>query len=262
MQCEKRTRTTRCNETKSNKSSHPRIPDDVASNLIVLRASVDPAFRKMSSNETAEQKQGPDRKRPRPNESKGGTRTTFQRNGKTDGPRNRQRTNHSFGSVMEKVPCPNKPRFSTLSIAIPGSILSYCQTKELKTQMVGQIARAATIYHVDEIVVFDDKLSKQHSTRSDREDTESNSSPPRRSSDPHSFMARLLQYCECPQYLRRALFPMHPDLQFAGLLAPIDAPHHVRAYDKSRFREGVVLDKQGSGGGSLVNCGIRSRPVE
>jgi len=164
---------------------------------------------------------------------------------------------------MEKVPCRNKPRFSTLSIAIPGSILSYCQTKELKTQMVGQIARAATIYHVDEIVVFDDKLSKVQQRVIDAgNEAEGNPSPPRRSSDPHSFMARLLQYCECPQYLRRALFPMHPDLQFAGLLAPIDAPHHVRAYDKSRFREGVVLDKQGSGGGSLVNCGIRSRPVE
>jgi predicted SPOUT superfamily RNA methylase MTH1 len=35
-------------------------------------------------------------------------------------------------------------------------------------------------------------------------------------SDPH---ARMLQYCECPQYLRRNFFPMHSDLQLAGLLA-------------------------------------------
>ena len=69
---------------------------------------------------------------------------------------------HRFGRVMETVPCRNKPRFSTLSIALPGSVLSNCQTRELRTLLVGQIARAATIYHVDEIIVFDDKLGKKN----------------------------------------------------------------------------------------------------
>lgn len=55
---------------------------------------------------------------------------------------------------------------------------------------------------------------------------------------------------------------MHPDLQFTGLLSPIDAPHHVRAEDRCKYREGVVMDRKGPKGGSLVNCGIRNRPVE
>lgn len=195
--------------------------------------------------------------------------------------------NHRFGRVMEKVPCRNQPRFSTLSIAIPGSIVANCQTRELKTQIAGQIARAATIYHVDEIIVFDDKLSKSVSLNNyyrNRDDSkrrhferteefnketkkgevnsqEGESSERSRSSDPHAFMARVLQYCGCPQYLRRHFFPMHPDLQFAGLLAPVDAPHHVRAEDRCPFREGVILDKT-KGTGSLVNCGIRGRPVQ
>eukprot|EP00977_Amphora_coffeiformis_P004005 scaffold798_cov162-Amphora_coffeaeformis.AAC.13 len=180
---------------------------------------------------------------------------------------------HQFGRVMESVPCRNKPRITTLSIALPGSVVSNCQTKELRTQLVGQIARAATIYHVDEIVVFDDKLSKEAKShhfgsfrRRDRDDSvaaaEQSQQERRPPFDPHGFMAKVLQYCECPQYLRRHFFPMHPDLQFAGLLAPIDAPHHVRADDHSRYREGVVLDKLGPNKGSLVNCGIRSRPVE
>lgn len=186
---------------------------------------------------------------------------------------------------MNSVPCRNKPRTSTLSIALPGSVVSNCQTKELRTQLVGQIARAATIYHVDEIVVFDDKLSKNvksyhfgslrnrrkggegdgdaernhnHDNKEQSAETEERRPP----FDPHGFMAKILQYCECPQYLRRHFFPMHSDLQFAGLLAPIDAPHHVRAEDKCKYREGVVLDKLGPHKGSLVNCGIRSRPVE
>ena len=29
-------------------------------------------------------------------------------------------------------------------------------------------------------------------------------------------LARILQYLECPQYLRKAFFPQHKDLQYAG----------------------------------------------
>merc|ERR550534_1221815 len=42
----------------------------------------------------------------------------------------------------------------TVTLALPGSIISNCQTSELKSYVAGQIARAATIYKVDEIVVF------------------------------------------------------------------------------------------------------------
>jgi predicted SPOUT superfamily RNA methylase MTH1 len=207
-------------------------------------------------------------------------------------------TGHRFGRVMEKTPCRNKPRFSTVSIALPGSVLSNCQTRELRTLLVGQIARAATIYHVDEVIVFDDKLGKtnhrsggwrrnlirdnrKHDSKegdeepkkeikeepkeeaNDKADGEGEEPQQERRprSTPQEFMARLLQYCECPQYLRRHFFPMHPDLQFAGLLAPVDAPHHVREGDASKYREGVVLQKKSPKGGSLVNCGIRNRPV-
>ena len=31
-------------------------------------------------------------------------------------------------------------------------------------------------------------------------------------------MARILQYLECPQYLRKSFFPQHKDLEYAGLL--------------------------------------------
>jgi Putative RNA methyltransferase len=62
-------------------------------------------------------------------------------------PRRDRPSQHRFGRVMDQPPCPNQPRTSTLSIAIPGSIVANCQTRELKTTLVGQIARAATIYH-------------------------------------------------------------------------------------------------------------------
>ena len=140
---------------------------------------------------------------------------------------------HRFGRVMERVPCTNTPRKSTLSLAIPGSIVSNAQTMELRTHLVGQIARAAAIYHVDEIVVFNDQLAqsikphyrsnfrkkddKEENTQESKEEKETTAeNRPMPSTDPHIFMARILQYCECPQYLRRQFFGMHPDLQFAG----------------------------------------------
>ena len=49
---------------------------------------------------------------------------------------------------------------------------------------------------------------------------------------------------------------MHPDLRLAGALPPLDAPHHARADEWTRWREGVVVASefggQGRGGGSSV----------
>jgi hypothetical protein len=202
-------------------------------------------------------------------------------------------TKHRFGRVMEHVPCRKIPRYSTVSIAVPSSILYNCQTRELKTIICGQIARAATIYHVDEIIIYNDGTAKSNDSnhfgrthgfghnrnKRQRDDskyekdatTKGDTSMPNATvtaepaqtttSDPQVFMARILQYCECPQYLRKHFFPIHSDLQFTGLLAPIDAPHHVRADDRCKYREGVVLQHHSSSTNSLVNCGIRNRPV-
>lgn len=69
-------------------------------------------------------------------------------------------------------------------------------------------------------------------------------------------LARILQYLECPQYMRKSLFPKHRDLQYAGLLNPLDSPHHMRMEDDVPYREGVVLSKPTKDGkGSFVNCG-------
>lgn len=59
------------------------------------------------------------------------------------------------------------------------------------------------------------------------------------------------------RYLRKALIPRHKDLRFAGLLNPLDTPHHMRMSEEARFREGVVLARPTkSGHGSFVNVGL------
>ncbi|KAL7537750.1 hypothetical protein ACHAXR_010991 [Thalassiosira sp. AJA248-18] len=216
--------------------------------------------------------------------------------------------NHRFGRVMSQPPKlklnPNRSSNTTptVSIAIPGSVVSNAQTRELQTQLAGQIARAAAVFRIDEIIVFDDGLGSVLKTFSNyrrgprkREGEDDNHKKPEQdtaatttesnnnnyekreekplhmqpSTDPRAFLARILQYIECPQYLRRKFFPMHPDLQFAGLLPPLDAPHHLRRGDVASFREGVVVDSKdtstGGGGseeGSFVDCGVPNRLVQ
>ncbi|XP_059615392.1 putative methyltransferase C9orf114 homolog [Phlebotomus argentipes] len=137
---------------------------------------------------------------------------------------------------------------STISIAVPGSILENAHSLELKTYLAGQIARAACIYNVDEIVIYDDSAS---TASSDGEDQTARKGC-------CSQMARILQYLECPQYLRKFFFPLHRDLKFCGLLNPLDAPHHLRQNNDFMFREGVVTEKPTkTGKGSNVNIGLR-----
>lgn len=67
--------------------------------------------------------------------------------------------------------------------------------------------------------------------------------------------ARILQYLECPQYLRKFFFPIHNDLKHTGLLNPLDSQHHLRISSKFPFREGIVSNKQHPKF-SYVNAGL------
>ena len=69
-----------------------------------------------------------------------------------------------------------------------------------------QIARALAVFSIDEVVVFDESGKAQSETKTGLN----------RHSDPNILLARLLQYLECPQYLRKNFFPKHSDLQYAG----------------------------------------------
>ncbi|KAL1423660.1 hypothetical protein MTO96_021033 [Rhipicephalus appendiculatus] len=129
------------------------------------------------------------------------------------------------------------------------------QNAELRTYLAGQIARAAVVFCVDEIVVYDDDGSTTRGANGTVVDGEFGGLA--KSGQGVVQLARVLQYLECPQYLRKHLFPLHRDLQFAGLLNPLDCPHHLRATEESPYREGIVARlpvKEGSG--SYVNCGL------
>lgn len=137
--------------------------------------------------------------------------------------------------VEEEAEEKAKPVVSTLSIAVPGSILENAQSEELRTYLAGQIARAACIFKVDEIIVFDD-IGITNAKRTKFDTYNSNDGETENVRHCCLQLARILQYLECPQYLRKFFFPIHRDLKYTGLLNPLDAPHHLRQQNDFIFR--------------------------
>jgi predicted SPOUT superfamily RNA methylase MTH1 len=64
---------------------------------------------------------------------------------------------------------------------------------------------------------------------------------------------------ETPQYLRKRLFGLKPELQYVGILPPLRTPHHplnrkMKNLKTDEYREGVVLSKTHEG--MLVDIGV------
>jgi len=132
-----------------------------------------------------------------------------------------------------------------VAIAIPASIVSDTPHLREKTAKIGYIARAAAIFRVDEIIVYADNLKANQ-----KRDLE--------------FVSLLLRYLETPQYLRKRLFELKPELQFAGILPPLRTPHHPQQ-GKSRvlkvgdYREGVITSKTENS--AQVDIGVEKTAV-
>ncbi len=128
-----------------------------------------------------------------------------------------------------------------LTIAIPASVISDTPHLREKTAKLGFIGRAAAIFRVNEIIVYPDNAKVDQ-----RRDME--------------FIALLLNYLETPQYLRKILFKLEPDLQYAGILPPLRIPSHpvsgkTKHLKVGEYREGVVLSETKEG--VLVDIGVQ-----
>ncbi len=97
------------------------------------------------------------------------------------------------------------------------------------------MARAAAIYRVDDIYIYHDRP------------------------DESKLIRLVLCYLETPQYLRKRLFRVRPELRYVGTLPPLRTPHHplvneADKLEKGEFREGVVLSEECDG--FLVDVGV------
>jgi predicted SPOUT superfamily RNA methylase MTH1 len=131
-----------------------------------------------------------------------------------------------------------------LWVAIPDSSLSDEQTKRDKSIKIAQFARACSIFRVKRIYIYHDSLSQF-----ERDDPD--------------LLRTILRYLDTPQYLRKALYPRMHQLEYAGILHPIKAPHHrppedIKKVKAGDVRTGVVVKVKGQlfvevGLGSLVS---------
>jgi len=118
-------------------------------------------------------------------------------------------------------------RACKLSVAIPASFVSDVPHLREKTFRIGLVGRALAIFRVDEVIVYPD--FPQTDQRRDI-----------------NLIATVLAYMETPQYLRKRLFKIQPELKYAGVLPPLRTPHHPLAnrtkdLKVGEFREGVVV---------------------
>ncbi len=130
-----------------------------------------------------------------------------------------------------KIPNPACINFPILkiSIAIPDSALKDESTHLDKSRKASLIARACAIFKVDTIYLYEESGGSE----ADR-----------------FLLSLILRYLETPQYLRKALFPKLDELKYAGILHPLQIPHHsLLANPKylkvGDIREGVVLHHKG-----------------
>lgn len=113
-----------------------------------------------------------------------------------------------------------------------------------KTFRIGLVGRASAIFRIDEVVVYPD-MPNVDQTRD------------------ANLLALILSYMETPQYLRKRLFKIRPELRYAGVLPPLRTPHHplinrIKKLNIGEYREGVVVSS--STKGSFVDVGVE-QPV-
>ncbi len=127
-----------------------------------------------------------------------------------------------------------------LSIAIPASVVSDIPHLREKTSRIGMIGRAAAIFRVNEIIIYPDNPKVDQTADMD-------------------LIATLLDYMETPQYLRKRLFRLRPELRYAGILPPLRTPHHplnrkMENLERGEHREGVTSSKTSEG--TLIDIGV------
>ena len=128
------------------------------------------------------------------------------------------------------------------AILIPSSLTMESRDSRVNTLKVGQIARAAAVFRMNQIVIY--------------HDPEYNDS---------RFISMVLRYMETPQYLRKRLIPRREELRHVGTLPPLRTAHHpinskAEALKIGEFRVGAVVESVGSDDGVWVEIGI-DRPI-
>lgn len=116
-----------------------------------------------------------------------------------------------------------------ITIAIPDSAVSDNTDIRAKTEKLFYISRITAIFQVKEILIYHDPYLKPAQAKRERRK-----------------IIRILQYIECPQYLRKRLFPLSRDTAAVGILSPLAIPHHIKSREikNNEIREAAIFLNQ------------------
>ena len=134
---------------------------------------------------------------------------------------------------------PRRPQ--RLAVALPATFTLDIPHLREKTARIGLVARSLAIFRVEKVVLYQDQDSGRAVTEA-------------------KLLEKILRFLETPQYLRRRLFGLDPDLSFAGILPPLRTPHHPDQAEPHAgdLREGIVVS---FGPPSRIEAGFK-QPIE
>ncbi|WP_255148833.1 RNA methyltransferase [Halorarius halobius] len=127
----------------------------------------------------------------------------------------------------------------TRSVLVPSSLTREAEDKREATRKLGYVARAATVFRVDRLVVFPDPSGERG-----------------RFGD--GFVDTVLRYAATPPYLRKEAWDRRDELEYAGVLPPLRVRSRTGSGsdDSGSLRQGIVTEV-GSDDRVRVNCGMQ-----
>jgi methyltransferase len=127
-------------------------------------------------------------------------------------------------------------RSQTITVALPASFTLDIPHLREKTARLGFVARALATFRVNSVIIYHDREGEEIAREA-------------------RLIEKMLTYIETPQYLRKLLYKMDPDLQFAGTIPPLRTPNHPNKQDPSPglLREGLVIQYTSQ---SIVEAGF------
>ena len=127
----------------------------------------------------------------------------------------------------------------TVSILVPSSLTREAEDKREATRKLGYVARAATIFRADRLLVYPDRDGE--TGRFDG-----------------GFVRTVLRYATTPPYLRNEAWGMRDELEYAGILPPLRAVSQTgsESNGSGSSRQGIVTEV-GPEGRVRVNCGLQ-----
>ena len=124
-----------------------------------------------------------------------------------------------------------------LTLLVPSSIIREAEDKREATRKLGYVARAATVFRADRLLIFPDREGERRWGE--------------------EFVRVVLQYAATPPYLKREVWGQRDELQFAGILPPLRVSSQTVADPAGSVTHQGIVTKVGSEGRVRVNCGLQ-----